>query len=138
MHRVKKNDQEFLGILLLVALELLMKLSHGWLESLWLFHTCELRYIEILDKSGKGLNDFPFEAHGIVYIYLIIENKICSFSLDKLPVGVSTRDWFESLSIKHTLEEILMEKVRISDTLIHRIYVACVSKVPAADSPEID
>ena len=31
-----------------------------------------------------------------------------------------------------------MEKVRICDTLIHRIYVACVSKVPAADSPEID
>jgi len=31
-----------------------------------------------------------------------------------------------------------MEKVRICDTLIHRINVACVSKVPAANSPEID
>ena len=138
VHWVKKNDQEFLGILLLVALELLMILSHSWLESLWLFHTGELRNIEILDKSGKGLNDFPFEPHGIVYIYLIIEDKICSFSLDKLPVGVSTRDWIESFSIKHALEEILMEKVRICDTLIHRINVACVSKVPAAHSPEIN
>ena len=31
-----------------------------------------------------------------------------------------------------------MEKVRICDTLIHSINVACVSKVPTADSPEID
>jgi hypothetical protein len=31
-----------------------------------------------------------------------------------------------------------MEKVRICDTLIHSINVASVSKVPAADCPEID
>lgn len=31
-----------------------------------------------------------------------------------------------------------MEKVRICDTLIHSINVACISKVPASDSPEID
>jgi hypothetical protein len=115
-----------------------MILSHGILESLWLFNTGELRNIEILDKSGKWLNDFPFETHDVVYVYLIIEHKIYSFSLDKLPIRVSSWNRAESLSIKDALEEILMEKVRICDTLIHSINVACISKVPTADSPEID
>ena len=138
MHWVKKDNQEFLSILLLVALELIMKLSHGRFEFLWPHHTGSFWNIEILDKSGKRLNDFPFKAHSVVYVNLIIEHKICSFSLNKLPIGVSSRDWTESLSIKDALEEILMEKMRICDTLIHSINVACVSKVPAPDSPEID
>lgn len=138
MYWVKKDNQIFLSVLLLVALELLMKLSHGWLKSLWLFHTGEFWNIEILNKSGKRLDNFPFKAHGIVHVNLITEHKICPLSLDKLPIGVSSRDRTESLRIKDALEKILMEKVRICDTLIHSINVACVSKIPAADSPEIN